>query len=74
VVRQNRKNHYSKKRQVSSLKRVDASRYRRRNTRRFVSTTMVAMISVEASSTSKRPESLAPLMVLPRPGAETMWP
>ena len=43
-VRQNRKNDYSEKRQVSSLKRVDASRYRRRHARRFISTTMVAMI------------------------------
>ena len=57
--------------QVSSLKRVEANRYRRRHTRRFMSTTMVAMITVATSSTSKRPESLARLMVLPRPGTET---
>jgi len=37
-----------------------------------MSTTTVAMMSVEASSTSKRPESLALLMVLPRPAVETI--
>jgi hypothetical protein len=54
------------KRQVSSLKWDYAGRYRRRYTRRFMTTTMVVMISVEASNTSKWPESLALLMVLPR--------
>src|SRR5437899_6172466 len=56
---------------VSSLKREDARRYSRRQSSRLMSTTTVAMISVDPSSTSKRPESLALLMVLPSPAVET---
>src|SRR4029077_4883841 len=58
----------------SSLKREDARRYRRRQSSRLMSTTTVAIMSVEASSTSKRPESLALLMVLPSPAVETILP
>ena len=54
---------------VSSLKRVEASRYSRRHTSRLIITTITAIISVEASSRSKRPASLAALIVLPNPGA-----
>src|SRR5215470_6635887 len=59
---------------VSSLKREDAKRYRRRHSSRLISTTTVAIMSVAASNTSKRPASLALLMVLPRPGVETIRP
>src|SRR5580658_5444254 len=59
---------------ASNLNREDAKRYRRRHTSRLISTTTVAMINVAASSTSKRPASLARLMVLPRPGAESIFP
>jgi len=58
----------------SSLNREEARRYRRRHSKRLMSTTTLAMMSVEASSTSKRPESLALLMVLPSPGVETIFP
>jgi hypothetical protein len=37
-------------------------------------TTTTDMINVDASKTSKRPESLARLMVLPKTGAETIHP
>src|ERR1700722_6707425 len=60
--------------QASSLKRVEARRYMRRQTRRLISTTTTAMTSVEASKRSKRPESLALAMVLPKPAVETMRP
>jgi hypothetical protein len=53
---------------------VEASRYMRLHNRRLMSTTTAAMISVEANNKSKCPASLARLMVLPRPGASTMWP
>ena len=59
---------------VSNLNREDASRYSRRQTNRLINTTRVAMISVDASSTSNLPESLARLMVLPRPAVETILP
>jgi hypothetical protein len=59
---------------VSNLNREEASRYNRLHTNRLISTTTVAMISVDASSTSNLPESLARLMVLPRPAVKTILP
>jgi hypothetical protein len=59
---------------VSNLNREDASRYSRLHTNRLISTTTVAMISVDASNTSNLPASLARLIVLPRPGVETILP
>ena len=59
---------------ASSLNREDASRYSRRHNNRLINTTTVAMINVAASNTSNRPESLALLIVLPNPGAETIFP
>ena len=59
---------------ASSLNREEANRYNRRHSNRLINTTTLAMISVDASNTSNRPESLARLMVLPSPGAETIFP
>src|SRR5260370_40331417 len=59
---------------VSNLNWEDASRYSRRQTNRLISTPKVAMISVDPSSTSNLPESLAPPMGLPRPPVETNLP
>ena len=59
---------------VSNLNREDASRYNRLHTNRLISTTTIAMINVDANSTSNRPESLARLIVLPRPAVETIRP
>ena len=44
---------------VSSLKRVDARAYRRRQTRRLMVTTMAAMTMVAPRRRSKLPESVA---------------
>ena len=58
----------------SNLNREDASRYSRLHTNRLITTTTMAMISVDANSKSNRPESLARLIVLPRPAVETILP
>src|SRR5258706_6827096 len=57
-----------------NLNREDGSRYNRLQTNRLISTTTVDMISVDARSTSNLPESLARLIVLPRPAVETIFP
>ena len=64
----------SHRRYVSSLNRDDANRYKRRHTNRLINTTTTAMINVAASNTSNCPPSLARLIVLPSPGAETIFP
>ena len=52
---------------VSSVYRVEAKRYIRRQTSRLMVTTTMDMTMVEASSRSKLPESVAREMVAPRP-------
>ena len=49
-------------------------RYILLHTSRLIITTIIAMIRVEARSKSKRPASLALLIVLPNPGASTIFP
>ena len=59
---------------VSSLNREEASLYNLLQTNRLISTTITAMISVDASNTSNLPLSLAALMVLPNPSVDTILP
>lgn len=60
--------------QVSSRNLVEASAYKRRQTRRFTVTTIAAISTVAPSSRRKLPLSVAWLITAPRPTAENVCP